>query len=77
MALLDSVGALVGGILASLVMLVFAVLSFFITVFIVDAGANLAGLTPGADAIVVSAALLSAGAVAAGASPMTGLVNTP
>jgi len=36
MELLDSFGGLVSGIIASIVMLVFAILSFFITVFIVN-----------------------------------------
>jgi len=75
MSVLNSVGALVAGILASVVMLVFAVLSFFVTVFIVDAGAGLAGLSPDPGFVVLSAAVLTAGAVAAGASPMTGLAG--
>lgn len=73
MSVLDSFGALVGSIIAALVMLVFAILSFFVTVFIVDAGAGLAGLDPGPDFIVLSAALLAAGAITAGSSPMSGL----
>jgi hypothetical protein len=73
MSVLDSFGALVGSIIAAIVMLVFAILSFFVTVFIVDMGAGLAGLTPSADFVVLAAALLAAGAIVAGASPMTGL----
>jgi len=73
MSVLDSFGALVGSIIAALVMLVFAILSFFVTVFIVDAGAGVAGFDPSADFVVLSASLLAAGAITAGSSPMSGL----
>lgn len=43
---LDSFGALASSIVTSIVMLVFAVLSFFITVFIVQVGAGLAEKSP-------------------------------
>jgi len=57
-------------------MLVFAVLSFFLTVFIVSAGAELAGITPDEGGVVVLAVAVLAGApIVAGASPMTGLVR--
>lgn len=72
-AILDSFGALVGSIIATVVMLVFGILSFFITVFIVDVGADLAGFSPSGDFVMVAAALLAAGAIVAGASPMTSL----
>jgi hypothetical protein len=75
MGILDSFGALVGSVIASLVLLVFAILSFFVTVFIVDAGAGLAGLSPNGNFIVLSAAVLATGAIVAGATPMTGLVG--
>lgn len=73
MGILDSFGALVGGLVAAAVMLVFAILSFFVTVFIVQAGAGLAGFSPSGDFVVLSAAILSTGAIMAGASPMSGL----
>jgi len=73
MGVLDSFGALVGSIVASLVLLVFAILSFFITVFIVQAGAGLAGYSPSGDFVALSAAILATGATVAGSSPMTGL----
>jgi hypothetical protein len=73
MSVLDSFGALVGSIIAALVMLVFAILSFFVTVFIVDAGAGLAGFDPSGDFVILAAALLAAGAITAGSSPMSGL----
>lgn len=75
MALLDSVGGLVGSIIASIIMLIVAVLSFFITVFIVRAGTGLAGYSPSGDFIALSAAILAAGAIAAGASPLTGITG--
>jgi hypothetical protein len=73
MGILDSFGALVSSIIAAIVMLVFAILSFFVTVFIVRAGAGLAGYSPTGDFVVLSAAILATGAIVAGASPMTGL----
>lgn len=73
MGVLDSFGALASGIVAALVMLVFAILSFFVTVFIVQVGAGLAGYSPSGDFVVLSAALLATGAIVAGATPMTGL----
>jgi len=73
MGVLDSFGALIGSVIASLVLLVFAILSFFVTVFIVDAGAGLADYSPTGDFVVLSAAILAAGAIVAGASPMTGI----
>ncbi|MFA9504775.1 hypothetical protein ACERIM_18590 [Natrinema sp. H-ect1] len=76
MGVLDSFGILAASIITALVMLLFAVLSFFVTVFIVQAGAGLAGYSPGADFVVLSAAILSTGVIVAGASPVSGLANT-
>jgi hypothetical protein len=73
MGILDSFGALVSSIVAAIVMLVFAILSFFITVFIVDVGADLAGLSPDAGFVVLGAAILAASAIIAGATPMSSL----
>lgn len=73
MGVLDPFGALAASLIAAVVLLVFAVLSFFITVFIVDVGASLAGLDPTADYVTLSAALISTGAIVAGASPLTSL----
>jgi hypothetical protein len=73
MAILDSFGALVSSIVAAIVMLAFAILSFFVTVFIVQVGAGLAGYSPSGDFVVLSAALLATGAIVAGATPMTSL----
>jgi len=73
MGILDSFGALVGSIVAAVVMLLFAILSFFVTVFIVDAGAGLAGYSPTGDFVALSGAILAGAAIIAGASPMMGL----
>ena len=73
MGILDSFGALVSSIVASIVLLVFAIVSFFVTVFIVQMGAGLAGYAPSGDFIVLSAAILATGAIVAGATPMSGL----
>lgn len=70
---LDSFGAVVSSVVASLVMLAFAVLSFFATVFIVQAGASLAGYSPSGDFVVLAAAIIATGAIVAGGSPLTGL----
>ncbi|NHN42796.1 hypothetical protein G9C85_14325 [Halorubellus sp. JP-L1] len=76
MGLLDSFGALVSSLIASIVLLVFAVLSFFITVFIVQVGAGLAGYsTLSGDFVVLSAAILATGAIVAGATPMSSLAG--
>lgn len=73
MGVLDSFGALISSVIASVVLLVFAIISFFITVFIVEVGAGLAGYSPTGDFIVLSAAILATGAIVAGATPMSGL----
>lgn len=76
MAMLDSLGGLVSSIIASIVLLVLAILTFFITVFIVDVGASLAGHDPSGDFIALSAAILSASSIVAGASPLSGLTGS-
>jgi len=75
MGILDSVGGLAGSIIASIVMLVFAILSFFVTVFIVQVGAGLAGYSPSGDFVALSAAILAGAAISAGASPLSGLAS--
>ncbi len=66
MGVLESFGALVSGIIAAIVMLVFAILSMFITVFIVDVAASIAGLEPEPGFVVLGAAILAAAAIIAG-----------
>jgi len=52
-------------------MLVLSILSFFISVFIVDVGACIAGVSPDASFLVLSAVVLAGAAKIAGASPLT------
>lgn len=73
MGVIGSFGALVSSVIASIVLLVFAILSFFVTVFIVEVGAGLAGYSPSGDFVALSAAVLATGAIVAGASPLSGL----
>lgn len=73
MGILDSFGSLVSSIVVSIVLLVFAIVSFFITVFIVQVGAGLGGYAPSGDFVVLSAAILATGSIVAGATPMSGL----
>jgi hypothetical protein len=76
MGFLDTLRVLASSIVAAIVMLVFAILSFFVTVFIVQTGAGLAGYSPSGDFVALSAAILATGAIVAGASPFSGLGNT-
>lgn len=73
MGMFESLGSLAASIVAAIVMLVFAIVSFFITVFIVDAGAGFAGFSPSGDFVVVAAAILAASAIMAGATPLGAL----
>jgi len=75
MGFLDSFGALLTSIVAAIIMLVFAVLSFFVTVFIVDAGAGLADVSADGGFIVLAAAVLAGSAIVAGATPMSSLTD--
>jgi hypothetical protein len=70
MGIFDSLESLVASIIAAVVLLVFAILSFFVTVFIVRMGAGFAGFTPSGDFVVLSAAIIAASAIVAGATPM-------
>lgn len=47
-------------------MLVFSILSFFVIVFVLGTGAELAGYTPGGDFVVLSASILVASTIVAG-----------
>lgn len=71
MGLLDSFGALAASIIAAVVMLVFAILSVFVTVFVVDVAAGLADLDPTDDFIVLGATIIAAAAIVAGGSGLT------
>ncbi|MFB6074234.1 MAG: hypothetical protein ABEJ89_04410 [Haloarculaceae archaeon] len=73
MATLDSFGALVSSVIAVVLMLVLSILSFYITVFIVDIGAGIAGLSPPDGYTTLAAAVLAGAAIVAGASPLSGV----
>lgn len=77
MGLLDSFGDLVSSIIAVILLLVLAILSFFITVFIVQTGAGFAGYDPSGDFVTLSAAILSGAAIVGGASPLTAVAGVP
>lgn len=71
MGVLDSFGALAASIIAAVVMLVFAILSVFVTVFVVDVAAGLADLDPTDDFVVLGATIIAAAAIVAGGSGLT------
>jgi len=75
MGIFDSLGALAASIVAAAIMLALAIISFFVTVFIVQVGAGLADYSPSGDFVALSAAVLAGAAIAAGASPLTGLAT--
>lgn len=66
MGVLNAFGALVSALLGAVVMLVFAILSLFVTVFIVDVAAGIAGLEPSDDFILFGATALAGAAIIAG-----------
>lgn len=66
MSVSQTLGELVENIVAGVVMLVFAILSFFVTVFVVSTGAQLAGYTPDGNFAVLSATILVAATIMAG-----------
>jgi len=69
-------GNLVVSIVSFLVMLLLAILSFFIIVFVVSAGAGFAGLQPSSDFLLLSATLIVVAAIIAGGiSPIAFLTN--
>jgi len=70
MSATGALGQIVNSIVAVIVMFVLAIISFFVTVFIVDVGAGVAGFDPSGDFVVLSAAVLAASAIVAGATPL-------
>ena len=66
MGLLDSFGALASAIIAAIVMLVFAILSLFVTVFVVDVAAGIADLDPADGFVVLGATIIAAAVIVAG-----------
>jgi hypothetical protein len=69
-------GNLLVSVVSFLVMIILAILSFFIIVLVVSAGAGFAGVEPSADFLVLSATLIVVAAIIAGGiSPMAFLTN--
>jgi len=66
MGVLNAFGALASAVIAAIVMLVFAILSVFVTVFIVDVAASIAGLSPSDGNVVLGATVIAAAAIIAG-----------
>lgn len=66
MGILDAFGSLASALLAGAVMLAFAILSLFVTVFVVDVAATIAGLTPADGFVVLGATILAGTAILAG-----------
>lgn len=57
------------------VMILLAIVAFFLTTFVVTTGASLAGVAPGGDFVVLSAAILVAAAILGGRA--SGTLNVP
>jgi len=66
MGILDAFGSLARAILAGFIMLGFAILSLFVTVFVVDIAASIAGLNPEDGFVVLGATILAGTAILAG-----------
>lgn len=66
MGVLDAFGTLASALLAAIVMLVFAIASLFVTVFVVNAAATIGGLTPDDGFVVLGATILAGAAILAG-----------
>jgi hypothetical protein len=77
MGFISQFGELVGSIIAVILMLILAVISFYITVFIVQSGADIAGLSVGEEGFtVLAAAILVAAAIIAGATPLSAIAGS-
>lgn len=66
MNVMNALGDLVENVVAGVVMLLFAILSFFVTVFVISTGAGLAGYSPDGNFVVLSATILVASTILAG-----------
>lgn len=56
----------VGSIVAAVVMLIIAVLSFFLVVYVISVGSGFAGVKASADFVVLSASLIVSAGILAG-----------
>lgn len=66
MTLVKLLGFLAQTILTFIVLIVLAILAFYVTVFVVSTGAGLAGYDPSGDFVVLSASLLVVAALLGG-----------
>jgi len=70
-AVVRMLGGLVQTVVTFAVLIVLAILAFYVTVFVVSTGAGLAGYSPSGDFVVLSAALLVVAALLGGV-PLVG-----
>ena len=66
MAVVKILGGLVQTVVTFAVLIVLAILAFYVTVFVVSTGAGLAGYDPSGDFVVLSASLLVVAALLGG-----------
>lgn len=66
MGVLDAFGSLASALLAGFVMLAFVILRLFVTVFVVDVAASIAGLSPDDGFVVLGPTILAGSAIIAG-----------
>jgi hypothetical protein len=66
MGILDAFGSVASALIAGIIMLGFAILSLFVTVFVVDVAASIAGLNPDDGFVILGATILAGSAILAG-----------
>lgn len=66
MALVRLLGGLVQTVVTFAVLVVLAIVAFYVTVFVVSTGASLAGYSPSGDFVILSASLLVVAALLGG-----------
>jgi hypothetical protein len=66
MGLLDAFGSIASALIGGIVMLAFVILSLFVTVFVVDVAASIAGLNPDDGFVTLGATILAGSAILAG-----------
>lgn len=62
----EAMSGILGNIAAAVVMLVISILALFVTIFIVDTAAGIAGYQPAGNYIVLSAAILTGFSILSG-----------
>ena len=61
-----AVSDFISNIIASVLMLILAIIGFFIVVFVVQTGSSLAGYEPSGDFVVLSSAIITGAATLSG-----------